>query len=338
MMARRANDEGSIWRRATVAGRGRTTYPPRPADGAAATCTGPLARMSDVQRGIPVSGTRDTVDGYLHSWLTEVAAKRVRANTLTGYRTNINRHIVPRIGRRRLGKLTARDVRLMLDDCRRAGLSDRSVRYVHATMRAALEDAVREDLVGRNVAKLVRLSTPPRPETRVLSATEGQTLLRANQDDRLFAALVLLLLLGLRRSETLGLRWLDVDLDRGVVHIRQGLHYLERRLQFLPPKTRRSKRTVPLPRLGADALKDHRKRQDEERAASLHPWPDTGLVFVTVVGTPVDPNNFSRTFAAWCQTADVPTVRLHDYADLRVMPTSAQRPLCDGLRALDRSA
>jgi integrase len=134
--------------------------------------------MSQVSKGLPVADARETVESYLTSWLTEVAAKRVRANTLTGYRTNIQLHIVPRTGRKKLGKLSARDVRLMLDDCGRAGLSARSVRYVHATLRVALEDAMREDLVPRNVAKLVRFSTPERAETKVLSADEGRTLLR----------------------------------------------------------------------------------------------------------------------------------------------------------------
>jgi integrase len=320
-MGRRGNDEGSIWHRSD--GRWSGSYfVPTPNGGRVRRYVygsnreevhGKLvSMMAQVQRGLPIAGTRDTVGSYLDSWLSEVAARRVRANTLTGYRTNVRLHIVPRIGTRKLGKLTARDVRLMLEDCRQSGLSAGSVKYVHATLRAALEDAVREDVLGRNVAKLVRLSTPERPETRVLTAAEGRTLLRANQDDRVFGALVLLLLLGLRRSEVLGLRWCDVDLVRGVLHVRQGLHYLEGRLQLLPPKTRRSRRTIPLPQLCVDALEAHKERQHQERTESLHPWPDTGLVFVSVVGTPIDPNNFSRTFAQWCARAAVPTVRLHD--------------------------
>jgi integrase len=107
-------------------------------------------------------------------------------------------------------------------------------------------------------------------------------------------------------------RWKVVDLKRGELRVNQGLHWLDGRLQFLPPKTRRSRRTVPLPALCADALREHRKRQDEERATSLHPWPDTGLVFVSVVGDSDRSNNFSRTFARWCREAGVPAVRLHD--------------------------
>jgi integrase len=118
-----------------------------------------------------------------------------------------------------------------------------------------------------------------------------------------------LLVLGLRRRETLGLRWQDVDLDRGVVHIRQGLHCLERRLQFLPPKSRldAQRATAPAVRRRAAGSSQAAGRGTGSLAGFMG-----GLVFVTLVGTPIDPNSFSRTFAAWCQTADVPTVRLHD--------------------------
>lgn len=320
-MSRRGNAEGSVWKRSD--GRWSASYyVPTPNGGRVRRYVYGATReeasrklvelMAQVSRGLPVASTTTTVQGYLRGWLDEVASKRVRPKTLTGYRSNVELHVVPRIGTRRLAKLSARDIRLMLDDCRRAGLSERSTRYVHATLRAALEDAVREDLLPRNVARLVRQSTPARAETRILTVDEGRQLLRATQDDRLFGALVLLLVLGLRRSEALGLRWSDVDLGVGVLHVRQGLHWSEGRLQFFPPKTRRSRRTVPLPSLCADALRAHRARQKVEAATSLHPWPPIELVFTTIVGTPVDPNNFSRTFARWCREAEVPAVRLHD--------------------------
>ena len=319
-MAKRANAEGSVWKRTD--GRWSGSYfVPVPGGGRVRRYVYGTTRedahgklldlMTQVSRGLPVAITGTTLAGYLAEWLDEVAAKRVRPNTLVGYRSNVVLHIAPRIGKRKLAKLSARDIRLMLDGCEAAGLSQRSTRYVHATLRAALEDAVREDLVPRNVAKLVRLSTPERPETRILTVDEGRMLLKATRDDRLFAALVVLLLLGLRRSEALGLRWADVDFDAGVLHVRQGLHWSKGGLYVLPPKTRRSRRTVPLPDLCRRALTEHRARQLEEADASLHPWPPVELVFTTVIGTPVDPANFSRTFARWCREAGVPAVKRH---------------------------
>jgi integrase len=95
-------------------------------------------------------------------------------------------------------------------------------------------------------ARISCRATPPswcdcrrraRAQTRVLSASDGRALLRANRDDHLFAGLVLLLLLGLRRSELLGLRWVDVDLEAGLIRVHQGLHRLDHELRFLEPKT-----------------------------------------------------------------------------------------------------
>jgi hypothetical protein len=157
-------------------------------------------------------------------------------------------------------RLTARDVRLMLDDLRTSGLSQRSVRYVHATLRTALEHAVREEVLARNVARLVRVAMPERHEQRALSVEEAKRLLKTARDDRLFAAYVLTLVLGLRRGETLGLRWSDIDFDRQVLHVRQNLQRVDRQLQLLPPKTPRSRRPVPLPPICVRALQDHQRR------------------------------------------------------------------------------
>jgi len=91
-----------------------------------------------------------TVGEYLDQWLAEVAAKQLRPSTYTGYETNVRLHIKPLIGSKKLAKLTARDVRQMIETLRAKPLSrgigimsDRAVQYVHATLRAALEQACR---------------------------------------------------------------------------------------------------------------------------------------------------------------------------------------------------
>jgi integrase len=104
-----------------------------------------------------------TVGGYLDQWLAEVAAKQLARRPTPGYETNVRLHIKPLIGSKKLAKLTARDVRQMIETLRAKPLSrgigimsDRAVQYVHATLRAALEQACREELISRNVAKLVQ--------------------------------------------------------------------------------------------------------------------------------------------------------------------------------------
>jgi integrase len=135
--------------------------------------------------------------------------------------------------------------------------------------------------------------------------------LRANRDDRLYALFVVIALLGLRRSEALGLQWSDIDLDRGILSVRTGLHRVAGELQLMETKTRRSRRTIPLPAFAADALRDHRKLQEEElRDLGV---ASNGFVFTTGLGTPLDPDNTTKLVKKALKTAGVRDVRMHDF-------------------------
>jgi len=268
---------------------------------------------SKVEAGITVSPSQLTLAAFLKEWLDLIVAKRVRPNTLAAYRFNVEAYLAPDLGARKLRRLTAREVRLYLAQLERRGTGARTIRYVHATLRAALEDAVREELLEKNVAKLVRAPSVPKAERHPLSIDELRTLFEANQEHRLRAMLVVLALLGLRRSEVLGLQWADVDLLAGTLHVRHGLHRVGGALQVLPTKTARSRRTIPLPSMVVRELTAHRLCQDEERAALSASWPDLGYVFTTPIGTPIDPDNCSKIVKAAVKTAGLRDVRMHDF-------------------------
>jgi len=118
--------------------------------------------------------------------------------------------------------------------------------------------------------------------------------------------------IGLRKGEALGLRWADVDLEAGRVRVVQRLQRIEGSLQLDPPETRGSRRTIPVPPVCIDALIAHGVRQDAERASLGEYWQESGLVFTTQLGTPIDPRNVNRWFDAFCKRAEVPRVRVHD--------------------------
>lgn len=291
-----------------------------------------LLRQAD--QGIPVPDRKWTVSEYLEYWLEHVVAVERRPQTYTGYEVVVRRHLVPGLGKRRLDRLTAQHVRVFVNqvrsmcvccergldeagECCTAGqccdrrLSQRMVQFIHAVLRNALQNAVREEIITRNVAKLVRVPAPEYETGRGLSVVEAQRLLSAATGDRLYALYVLALALGLRRAELLGLRWQDVDLDSGVLEVRQTLQRVAGELRFLPPKTRRSRRTVPLPVPCMDALRAHRAEQVDERLAAAR-WQDSDLVFSTRVGTPIQPDNLYRHFCGLRKRADMPEVRFHD--------------------------
>ncbi len=170
----------------------------------------------------------------------------------------MRRHILPSLGRKRLKNLSVADVRglvLMLTD---RGPRTRMVQFVHAVLRNALESAVREEAIPRNVARLVQVQTPTYEVGRGLTTEQARALLYAAEDERLAALYVLAVYLGLRRGEVLGLRWVDVDLDEERLQVVQTLQRIDGALRFLPPKSRHSRRTVPLPAPCVEALRRHR--------------------------------------------------------------------------------
>jgi integrase len=189
--------------------------------------------------------------------------------------------------------------------------SRRLVQQVHAVLRNALQAAVREELIGRNVAKLVKVAGPAYQTDRGLTVEQARKVLVLARDHRLYALYVLALYLGLRRGELLGLRWTDVDSAAGVLQVRQSLQRIGGELRAVTPKTRSSRRTVPLIGVGVDALREHRQRQTAERQAAGLAWQDTGYVFTTTTGTPIEPDNLRRSWYPIREVAGLGDVVFH---------------------------
>ncbi|BCJ30535.1 tyrosine-type recombinase/integrase [Actinocatenispora sera] len=318
---RRRNGEGTIYQRKDGRWVAELYYPQpdgtrrrKPVYGKTRTeVEDKLAELrKHAQQGVPLASGTLTLNAYLTEWLTEVVSKRVRPNTLETYRIMVEQYLLPGIGRRKLGKLNVREVRQFLDGLAKRGTGARTVQYVHTTLRVALEDAMREEIISRNVARLVRVPAPPKQERQPLTVEQVKALLRHTRDYRLYALFVVLALLGLRRSEALALRWDDVDLTNGVLRVSASLQRTVAGLERLPTKTRRSVRTVPLPALVLRALRDHWYQTLVERIDLDDRHPDSGYVFTTSIGTPIDPRNCSRLFREMCTDAGLPTVRLHD--------------------------
>ena len=158
------------------------------------------------QRGVDVFAHRRTVEQWLTEWVSDIkTSDGTRASTLRSYRWLIAQHIIPGMGAIQLDKLTPADVRALVAAKVREGLAPATVRHVHGLLRNALGDAERLDLIGRNVAKAVRGPSVPHVEARGLTTEEARRLLEVIRDDRLYPLFLVLLTVGLRRGEGLGL-------------------------------------------------------------------------------------------------------------------------------------
>lgn len=275
--------------------------------------------LSRLDQGAYIAPTKKTVSEFLDEWLADTK-RTIRASTYSTYETLIRTQIKPRIGSVRLQDLNSFVLNALYEDLLtsgrkdgKGGLSPASVRYVHAVMRKALNDAVKENLVPRNVADAAR---PPRVQgakIRTWSARELRRFFDHVRGDRLYAAYVVAGTTGMRRGEVLGLRWQDVDLDAGRASVAQTLIVVGGyEVQFSEPKTARGRRMVALDPSTVQALREQRERQMLERALMADAYEDHDLVFCREDGTQLHPDAFSDAFWRHSKAAGLPRIRFHD--------------------------
>jgi integrase len=214
--------------------------------------------MGDAARGVVFDAGTLTVGEWLDAWLSDLkplmGAGKMTYSTYKRYAGIIRKHLKPALRHRKLKDLNRAEVRKLYAS-KGDTLSPRTVDYIHITLQKALSQAVRDDLIPRNVALyVVALHT------------------------------------GLRQGELLGLRWVDVDLDASKLSVRRALKIADPGLDFGPPKNKASRRSVRLNKTATAALRAHRARQNQERIAA-RTWRDTGLVFPNRIGGPIDPTN-----------------------------------------------
>ncbi len=290
----------------------------------------------------PVASNLPKLAEFMADWLREVVRPNLAPKTYEKYEMFTRLYIGPYFGGKRLDKLTAHDVRRWLNrlretcqccaqgkDARRAEAtrrccaigeccgqvtSIRTCRDARDTLRAALTHAVIEDeLIGRNVAALVRLPFGRTRKIRAWSVTEACAFLESARIDLdpLYAAYVLMLVLGLRRGEVLGLPWANVSLDINELDVNWQLQRTGRQLHHRETKTPGSDAPLPLPGICATALKLQAEQQATWAHAVGEAWHDSGYVITTRYGTPFEPRNFNRQFTARCRRAGVRYIKPH---------------------------
>jgi integrase len=331
MTRKRANGEGTIYKRADgryegaavvpIVGGGRRRV--RVYGKTRKEARDRLDKVIDAAKaGVPRPQTRQRLSEYLDYWLEHVVKPELRASTYAGYETMVRQHIKPALGRKYLDALTPIDVRRFVTELRikhtdgRGGgprvLSPRMVQFAHAVLRNALSSAAREELVTRNVAKLVRVSTPHYEVGQGLDPVTARTFLASIREDRLYALYLCAVILGLRRSELLGLAWSAIDLNTGRLSVRQTLTVVNGRLSFQAPKTQTSRRTVPLPAVVVEELRAHQQRQKVERQNASDRWQESGLVFTTPDGRPIPPSTLGKQWRDLRERVGLGKLRFHD--------------------------
>lgn len=260
-----------------------------------------------------MGGPTPTVSWWLDHWLTTIAIRRVRPSTYAWYEAVIRLHLGPAIGHHRLDRLQPEHLEVMYRDLDMSGLAPATLLQVHRVLSRALKVAIQRGRLVRNVATLVDAPSLQHAEIYPLDIDEARAVLEAAEGQRNAARWSVALALGLRQGEALGLPWDAVDLEDGVLTVRQALQRQPNvGLVIVEPKSRAGRRSIALPIPLRDALRVHQAEQEAERVRAANVYEDHGLVFCQETGRPIDPSADHRAWRALSAAAGVRPARLHD--------------------------
>jgi integrase len=284
--------------------------------------------------GSYVEPTKMTLAQYLHHWLEADTDRRVAARTAARYRGIVEKNIIPKLGHVPVRKLTAVHIEAFEAKLRREGwvkarakqkikegeetpiqekrgLSSQTALHIHRVLSQALGHAVRLGVLFKNPARQVKPPRPPFREIKILTKGEMTTVIDAAKEAGLYVPVLVALTTGVRRGELLALRWSDIDLKAASLTINQSLERIKGKFVFKSPKTKTSRRTITLPVIPVEALREHYRVQLEERFKLGLGRDPRGLVFSRADGQPMDPDTLSKAFRRLVAAAKVTPITFH---------------------------
>ena len=265
-----------------------------------------------VDEGLPAPDTAITVEQLLIRWYEDVLRHQVSITASDNYRSVAKNHIVPTLGRRKLAELTPAEVDRLLSKKLDSGLSTSSVRRIRSVLAQAIDQGVRWGMVNRNVATLARAPRMVRQEGRTLTPEQARSFLAVLDGHRHQALYALMLSTGLRRGEVLGLMWKDFDPKSGVMKVRRQLKREGGALIAADTKTKSSRRSVNIPEQMTPLIMEQKKFQEADRRYLGAAWVNSGFIFTTKLGTPIEPRNLLREFKGLCHEAGLGDWHLHE--------------------------
>jgi integrase len=257
------------------------------------------AAMVDADKGLVFDAGKITVGQYLNNWLSGIKGT-VRQRTWERYEQFVRVHLVPAFGGIKLSALTRAHLKTLYAS--KIDLSPTTIRHLHAAIHKALDEAVADNLIPRNVATNIKLPKMRKKEIHPLNPDQAKAFLEAARGDRYEALYVLAIHYGLRRGELLGLKW--SDLQGSTLQVRRTMS--ETRIGRIEEETKNGKgRRIELSEKALDALRNHRRQQVRVK--------DSEYIFPSTTGTPTNSSNLMyRSFKPTLKRAGLPQIRFHD--------------------------
>ncbi|MGB3763727.1 MAG: site-specific integrase [Ornithinimicrobium sp.] len=264
-------------------------------------------------RGAPARDDAMTLATFATRWLgSTLPASERKDSTKSLYASLTRTHVInSEMGRLPLNRVRPSSVERFLTHLRAKGLAESSVRQIYTVTRAIGDAAVRDGLLADNPLAAIKRPRVSSVESHFLTPSQVQQLISAASGSRYAPMFALLVNTGLRRGEALALRWTDIDLAARTLRVRGTLARIDGELVVTPPKSAKSRRTVPLSGTAVAILEQLEQRTASERDRALNLWADSGFVFTTGFGEPCDPRNALRALKVAADMAGLQNVGLH---------------------------
>jgi integrase len=269
--------------------------------------------QAELEKGLPVQTAGTTMSKLLDDWLAQSIKPSRSHGTYVSYAGIVTLHLKPAIGKHKVDKLTQRNVLTLMNEKLAAGLSPTTVNQIRAVLRASLNQAMKWDLVGRNVAALTPPLRTEQREGHIFTADQLRDVVKASADTDFEALFAVETATGLRMGELMGLRWRDADLDTGSLQVRHQGKVIDGAFVLAPLKTKASRRTIPLSSPVVSILKRHRRSMIAKGLEYGQAWTEDWFVFGKPGGSPALEDQIRMAWHDVKARASLPeTVRFHD--------------------------
>jgi integrase len=272
------------------------------------------AKLREKDLGVFIEPASMSLNNFLDKYISEVAHNKVRERTLESYESLLRNHVRKPLGQKRLCDLQSYEIQKLYNDMKKANLSPKTIRHVHNVLSPALKQAVKWRMINFNPCEICELPRMEKKEMKYFTPEETTKFLEFAKTDKYFACFLLAIETGTRPEEYLGLQWKDVDVVNNVISIRRALVFKNKGgFVFTELKTKKSRRSIPISKTLVSALKEHRKKQLEERMKLGASYQNYDLVFPSEIGTPLLHQNLTRRhFKPIRDNAKLPPIRLYD--------------------------